>query len=59
MEKLSPEQREEVRKIVREEIKKANMKNMSASKIAEITKKEIKKSFSESSKEFGLDPTVY
>ena len=53
MEKLSPEQREEVRKIVREEIKKANMQSMSASKVAEITKKEVQKSLQESSNEFG------
>ena len=36
MEKLSPEQREEVRKIVREEIKKANMQSMSASMNLEL-----------------------
>ena len=53
MEKLSPEQREEVRKIVREEIKKANMQSMSASKVAEIAKKEVQKSLQESSNEFG------
>ena len=53
MEKLSPEQREEIRKIVREEIKKANMQSMSASKIAKIAKKEVQKSLQESSNEFG------
>lgn len=53
MEKFSPEQREEVRKIVREEIKKANMQSMSASKIAKIAKKEVQKSLQESSNEFG------
>ena len=53
MEKLSPEQREEVRKIVREEIKKANMQSMSASKIAKIAKKEVQKSLQESSNDFG------
>lgn len=55
MEKLSPEQREEIRKIVREEIKKANMQSMSASKVAEITKKEIEKMGAE----FGSDTTIY
>ena len=55
MEKLSPEQREEVRKIVREEIKKANMQSMSASKVAEIAKKEVQKSLQESSNEFGTN----
>lgn len=53
MEKFSPEQREEIRKIVREEIKKANMQSMSASKIAKIAEKEIQKSFQEFSNEFG------
>lgn len=53
MEKFSLEQREEVRKIVREEIKKANMQSMSASKIAKIAKKEVQKSLQESSNEFG------
>lgn len=53
MEKFSPEQREEIRKIVREEIKKANMQSMSASKIAKIAKKEVQKSLQESSNEFG------
>ena len=53
MEKFSPEQREEVRKIVREEIKKANMQSMSASKIAKIAKKEVQKPFQEFSNEFG------
>ena len=53
MEKFSPEQREEVRKIVREEIKKANMQSISASKIAKIAKKEVQKSLQESSNEFG------
>ena len=53
MEKFSPEQREEVRKIVREEIKKANMQSMSASKVAKIAKKEVQKSLQESSNEFG------
>lgn len=53
MEKFSPEQREEIRKIVREEIKKANMQSMSASKIAKIAEKEVQKSFQESSNEFG------
>ena len=52
-EKLSSEQREEVRKIVREEIKKANMQSMSASKIAKIAKKEVQKSLQESSNECG------
>ena len=56
MEKLSPEQREEVRKIVREEIKKANMQSMSASKVAEITEKEIERVLKEFGNEFG---TIY
>lgn len=55
MEKFSPEQREEIRKIVREEIKKANMQSMSASKIAKIAKKEVQKSLQESSNEFGTN----
>ena len=56
LEKLSPEQREEVRKIVREEIKKANMQSMSASKVAEITEKEIERVLKEFGNEFG---TIY
>lgn len=55
MEKLSPEQREEIRKIVREEIKKANMQSMSASKVTEIIRKEIEKMGAE----FGSDTTIY
>ena len=53
MEKLSPEQREEVRKIVREEIKKANMQSMSASKVAEITENQIQHELDKLSNEFG------
>lgn len=55
MEKLSPEQREEVRKIVREEIKKANMQSMSASQIAEITKNQIQHELDKLSNEFGSE----
>lgn len=53
MEKLSPEQREEVRKIVREEIKKANMQSMSASKIAKIAENQIQHELDKLSNEFG------
>lgn len=56
MEKLSSEQRKEVIEIVREELKKANMQSMSASKVAEIAEKEIERVFKESSNEFG---TIY
>lgn len=59
MKKLSQEQREEVGKIVREEIKKANMQSMSASKVAEITKKEIEKALKKMGAEFGSDITIY
>ncbi|WP_194269138.1 hypothetical protein [Lactobacillus helveticus] len=54
-EELSPEQREEVRKIVREEIKKANMQSMSASKVAEITKNQIQHELDKLSNEFGTN----
>lgn len=50
------EQREEVRKIVKEEIKKANMQSMSASKVAEIAEKEIERVLKEFGNEFG---TIY
>lgn len=53
MEKLSPEQREEVRKIVREEIKKANMQSMSASQIAKIAENQIQHELDKLSNEFG------
>lgn len=56
MKKLSQEQREEVRKIVKEEIKKANMQSMSASKVAEIAEKEIERVLKEFGNEFG---TIY
>lgn len=55
MEKFSPEQREEIRKIVREEIKKANMQSMSASQIAEITKNQIQHALDKLSNEFGTN----
>lgn len=54
-EELSSEQREEVRKIVREEIKKANMQSMSASKVAEITKNQIQHELDKLSNEFGTN----
>ena len=53
MEKFSPEQREEIRKIVREEIKKANMQSMSASKIAKIAENQIQHELDKLSNEFG------
>ena len=53
MKKLSQEQREEVRKIVREEIKKANMQSMSASQIAKIAENQIQHELDKLSNEFG------
>lgn len=53
MEELSSEQREEVRKIVREEIKKANMQSMSASQIAKIAENQIQHELDKLSNEFG------
>lgn len=53
MEKFSPEQREEIRKIVREEIKKANMQSMSASQIAKIAENQIQHELDKLSNEFG------
>lgn len=53
MEKLSPEQREEIRKIVREEIKKANMQSMSASQIAKIAENQIQHELDKLSNDFG------
>lgn len=53
MEKFSPEQREEIRKIVREEIKKANMQSMPASQIAKIAENQIQHELDKLSNEFG------
>lgn len=44
MEKLSPEQREEIRKIVREEIKKPTCKACQLQKLPRLLKKKLKKS---------------